>query len=374
MSKLVFLLSLVVFINIDVFSAEKTIDPVSLSINENTVLTLSFPSEIKYADFGDKYIIGDYTYHNNILQVHTDTNLIDKTSLSVVTADGKYYSFLVSYNNIINHMSIDMSKVDRKITKENTFESRQLELSLNQTSHLIFDEEVTDILIGNNSIAATYADKIENIVRCKAIDSAFHNISLTIITKSGTCYPFIVNYNPSPDMMSLQIAKEPFSDDNHTTAIFDSKNVNEKEMNRYAKAILHRGNRINSIGSISPKLTFGLSSISIKNDIIMYALYLTNTSIIDYEIDFLKTYITDKKRGKLSTLQEEEIEPIYQYSNTNSMIIPGKETKIIILFFKKFTVPDKRVLYMEVFEKNGGRHIGFSITNKEIFNAEEINL
>jgi hypothetical protein len=62
------------------------------------------------------------------------------------------------------------------------------------------------------------------------------------------------------------------------------------------------------------------------------------------------------------------------FSNENyKSMLPGGEEVEIVIFFTRFTIPKSRVMCFELFENNGGRHLEFSISNKEILKAQKIN-
>ena len=119
-------------------------------------------------------------------------------------------------------------------------------------------------------------------------------------------------------------------------------------------------------------MTFQLNSIYTDQDIIAFNLHIINNSRIDYGIDFVKAYIRDKKISKKTAMQEDEINPIYAYYTDQEKVIHGKGDYNVVLFYKKFTIPEKRILFFELFEANGGRHIKFSAPNRSIIKAEVI--
>jgi hypothetical protein len=52
--------------------------------------------------------------------------------------------------------------------------------------------------------------------------------------------------------------------------------------------------------------------------------------------------------------------------------VKGKESESTVFAFKKFTIPDKKQLVVELFEKNGGRHQRFVIRNVDLAKARTI--
>ena len=53
--------------------------------------------------------------------------------------------------------------------------------------------------------------------------------------------------------------------------------------------------------------------------------------------------------------------------------IAGKTTVRTVYALPKFTIPDDKLLLVELYEKNGGRHQVIRVENSDIVNAEVIN-
>ena len=52
--------------------------------------------------------------------------------------------------------------------------------------------------------------------------------------------------------------------------------------------------------------------------------------------------------------------------------VKAGETLRNVYVFQKFTIPDDKVLIMDVFEKNGGRHQSFMIQNTDLVDAHTV--
>jgi hypothetical protein len=63
-------------------------------------------------------------------------------------------------------------------------------------------------------------------------------------------------------------------------------------------------------------------------------------------------------------IQETVIEPVRTYNYHTS--ITGRKAESAVFAFEKFTIPDKKQLVVELFEKNGGRHQRFVVKNGDI--------
>ena len=63
--------------------------------------------------------------------------------------------------------------------------------------------------------------------------------------------------------------------------------------------------------------------------------------------------------------------PVRVFSLQNT--VDGKATVRNVFVFPKKTLPDDKVLTVEIFEKGGGRHQSFNIANGELVGAKLIN-
>lgn len=347
--------------------------PVRLLLSDTHTVCLSFPSGVKYVDFGSADIRGDRTSHANVIAFRSVIPFFDETTASVVCADGRYYSFLLSYAENPPFLAVDMGRVKGGvITSGDAYPSEKVGVSDIKTTHFVCREKVTDIVTGLDSIIADYADGIENIVRCKASADSFPQTTLTLVTRGGGVYPYEVCYNRTPDVVNYRVGEGGAGREDR--AVFTDRFFNETELERLGHKVMEEGVVINTVGAFSQDIIFSMSSLHIKDDILMFRFDLENDSRIDYEPDFLKMYITDRKRGKKKALQEDEIKPayVYQPSKDGDNVIHGRETRSYVLFFHRFTIPSGRVLHVEVFERNGGRHVGFTVSNKDILRARLI--
>lgn len=94
-----------VFTRINAFSQNdnhakpSVVKPYNLAINYFKTTNLIFPYAIKSVDRGSKDVLAQKTKGvENILQVKAGRQGFDETNLTVITADGKLYSFVLNYD------------------------------------------------------------------------------------------------------------------------------------------------------------------------------------------------------------------------------------------------------------------------------------
>jgi len=89
------------------FSKSAYIESYKLEVTHNKTTNLVFPAAITSVDRGSKDIlVQKATGVENILKVKADIKDFVETSLSIITADGKLYSFIVAYVNQPAYLNI----------------------------------------------------------------------------------------------------------------------------------------------------------------------------------------------------------------------------------------------------------------------------
>jgi conjugative transposon TraN protein len=91
---------------------QERLAPVILQVAQNKTTTLVFPAAIQSVDRGNEQIIVQKA-NNYILRVKADTVFSDTTNLTIITTDGKLYSFLVSYHPSPAQLTVDFGSGER---------------------------------------------------------------------------------------------------------------------------------------------------------------------------------------------------------------------------------------------------------------------
>lgn len=90
-----------------VVRGQSTIRPRELQVTVNKTTNLIFPAAIVSVDRGSEIIVVQKSTAN-ILRVKADSVFCDTTNLTVITTDGKLYSFLVSYAGSPATLNLDL--------------------------------------------------------------------------------------------------------------------------------------------------------------------------------------------------------------------------------------------------------------------------
>ena len=241
--------------------------------------------------------------------------------------------------------------ITRKLPYRQMVTPYGVEVIFAKTVHIIFPAAVRYVDLGSNHIIAGKADGAENVIRVKATTEGFPGeTNFSVICEDGSFFSFNAKYAREPEMLNIEmkdfLENEDTSDFSHT------------RMNIYFR----------ELGNESPLLV----------KLIMQSIYKNNDRKVRhlgskrFGIQFLiKFKIVDKKVPKRTAIQETVLDAVRSYNEV--IEVAGKSTVRTVYALPKFTIPDDKLLLVELYEKNGGRHQVIRVENADIVNAEVIN-
>lgn len=98
------------------------IEPYDMEITYDKTSHLIFPAAIRYVDLGSEYLIAAKADNaENVLRVKASVrDFKTETNFSVITNDGRFYSFNVHYNSYPKTLSYDLLTIQKSVDKANT--------------------------------------------------------------------------------------------------------------------------------------------------------------------------------------------------------------------------------------------------------------
>jgi conjugative transposon TraN protein len=225
-----------------------------------------------------------------------------------------------------------------------------LTVATDKTTSIVFPFKILHVDAGTKDLIMQEVKESDNILLVKAAAENFTSTNLSVITEDGSLYTFPVSYSANPP-----------------TLVWDIPAQGKAAVATYANGLLDNRRTMHGIRDHSYDIEVMITGIYIKDDVIYYQLRLNNYGPIDYDIDLLKFYIRDKKKGKRTAIQETELSPLYVAGNTKK--VKANSSNMIIVALKKFTIPDAKYLAVQIIEKNGGRHLLLKVHNNKIVKA-----
>ncbi len=240
-----------------------------------------------------------------------------------------------------------------------------LAISFYKTTSLIFPYAIKSVDRGSRDVLVQKAKGVENILQVKAAKSNFKETNLTVITADGKFYSWILNYMENTSFINILIGAN--ADNNKSNAFFSPGGTNEANIEDNAKIVANEKRSIHSISDKKYKMRLQLNGLYIKDEVMYCKILLENNSNINYDIEMLRFYINDERKTKRTASQQIELHPLHVYGDTS--VIYGQSKQVFVFALPKFTIPDKKYLFIQIMEKNGGRHLQLRVHNRTIVKA-----
>ena len=255
-------------------------------------------------------------------------------------------------------------------------EPYKMEVTYDKTSHLIFPTAIRYVDLGSEYLIAGKAEDAENVLRVKASVRDFEpETNFSVITNDGRFYSFNVYYSSYPEVLSYDLLTMQKAVDrtNGNDVLFEELGNNLPSLAGLLLETIYKKDKriVKHIGAKSFGIQFILKGIYIHNGKYYFHTELRNRTNVPFQIDFVNFKVVDKKVAKRTVVQERPMIPLRTYKPLDE--IGGKTTEQNVFLLDQFTIADDKVLLIEIFEKNGGRHQTLQIENSDLIKARLIN-
>ncbi|SEH63505.1 Bacteroides conjugative transposon TraN protein [Paenimyroides aquimaris] len=256
-------------------------------------------------------------------------------------------------------------------------EPYKMQVTYDKTSHLIFPTAIRYVDLGSEYLIAGKAEDAENVLRVKASIRDFEaETNFSVITNDGRFYSFNVYYSGYPDALSYDLLTMQKAVDkaNGNDVLFEELGNNSPSLAGLLLETIYKKDKriVKHIGAKSFGIQFILKGIYIHNGKYYFHTEVRNRTNVPFEIDFVNFKVVDKKVAKRTVVQERPLIPLRTYKPLEDGI-NGKSTGQNVFLLDQFTIADDKVLLIEIFEKNGGRHQTLQIENSDLIKARLIN-
>ncbi|MBE8714847.1 conjugative transposon protein TraN [Sphingobacterium hungaricum] len=153
----------------------------------------------------------------------------------------------------------------------------------------------------------------------------------------------------------------------HTKPLAVTVELTTPELKRHALTLLSKRRPVAIRKSSSYGLRAELGGVYTVGDLVLLDIAYYNSTKLSYAIDELRFKIEDKKIAKATNVQSTEIKPIWQLYQHSTF----KKQYRNIYVLKKATFPDKKILHIELSEKQiSGRTLTLKVKYKDILHAD----
>jgi conjugative transposon TraN protein len=281
-----------------------------------------------------------------------------------------FWAFALIIGFAVNTFAQDSIKAPLNLGK---IEPYQMQVTYDKTTHLIFPTAIRYVDLGSEYLIAGNA---ENVLRVKASVKDFvPETNFSVITNDGRFYSFNVYYSAYPEALSYDLLtmQKAVDKENGNDVLFEELGNNSPSLAGLLLETIYKKDQriVKHIGAKSFGIQFILKGIYIHNGKYYFHTELRNRTNVPFEIDFINFKVVDKKVAKRTVVQERPIIPLRTYKPLNE--IGGKAIEQNVFLLDQFTIADDKVLLIEIFEKNGGRHQTLQVENSDLIKARLIN-
>ena len=290
--------------------------------------------------------------------------------------------FILSLVMLLTVLSVKAQEpVETKIfPTKRIIAQHRIEVTFSKTVHILFPSEVKYVDLGSYDIIADKATGAENVVRIKAAVKGFEGeTNFSVITADGCFYSFNVVYKDEPAQLSIEmedwLRENPMggaADDRMFVKLKELGGETPLVVNRIMYTLYKKNKRdIRHIGCKKYGIQSLLKGLYINNDLLYLHTSIRNYSDVSFDIDYIRFKVVDKKVAKRTAMQESFVEPVRTYNRLTT--VDGKAMARNVFVLPKLTLPDDKLLVVEIYEKGGARHQSFCIENTDLVAAKPIS-
>ena len=270
--------------------------------------------------------------------------------------------------------------ITRKLPYRQLVTPHGVQVTFAKTVHIIFPSVVRYVDLGSNWIIAGKADGAENVIRVKATTEGFPGeTNFSVIYEDGSFYSFNARYAHEPEMLNIEM--KDFLENEDTTDFSHTRmNIHFRELAGESPLLvklimqsIYKEDRreIRHLGCKRFGVQFLLKSVHSHNGLFYFHTETRNRSNVAFRTDFIRFKVVDKKVPKRTAIQERVIDPVRSYNEV--LVTEGKSDVRTVYAVPQFTIPDDKLLVIELFEKDGGRHQTIRVENADLVAAKQIN-
>lgn len=270
--------------------------------------------------------------------------------------------------------------ITRKLPYRQMVTPHGVQVTFAKTVHIIFPSAVRYVDLGSDWIIAGKADGAENVIRVKATTEGFPGeTNFSVICEDGSFYSFNARYAHEPEMLNIEM--KDFLENGDTTDFSHTRmNIYFRELGNESPLLvklimqsIYKEDRreIRHLGCKRFGVQFLLKSVHSHNGLFYFHTETRNRSNVAFRTDFIRFKIVDKKVPKRTAIQERVIDPVRSYNEV--LVTEGKSDVSTVYAVPQFTIPDDKLLVIELFEKDGGRHQTIRVENADLVAAKQIN-
>jgi len=258
-----------------------------------------------------------------------------------------------------------------RLHAQTTSEVKNIYVSFYQTVLLVFDAPIQDYDRGSADILVKAANKNSYVLKVKANRENFKPTTISVFTDKGAIYSIRVFYVEEAPSLEYHFGTPEKLLSAIQSQKADTANQFQYAIRRNADSIAQFRKRARHPKAHNNGMKINLRGVYIHNGVLYFHLTLNNRSNIPYVIDYSKVCQRDKTKAKRTSVLEQEVYPLYQLLTPGGNI-SNKISQTWVIAFPQFTIADSKFLTIDLFERNGDRHLQLRIKGKDVLKASPL--
>lgn len=293
-----------------------------------------------------------------------------------------------------------------------SFSIKAQEIKVNEKKHLtlLFESNIISGIVSSDDFVFEYnEDEPDNMALIKAKKSTAEETSLIVKTENGTIFNINVFYGINKKNIiqisdSLGVKSKPLSKSiDPKVSLKEKKNIESKESSASSNEKVKNSLRENdyTIGNTvindsenkeidcpecdkiiksqksikrildeTYKVRVQLNNIYYSNNKLFFVIDIKNESDLDYNLNYIKSYVDMGNENQSTSTQYLEKNPILIYNSNRT--IPGNTQRRFVFVYDQFSIDNNKKLTFEVNESNGERNLSLKIPHFLINNPRKI--
>jgi hypothetical protein len=148
---------------------------------------------------------------------------------------------------------------------------------------------------------------------------------------------------------------QPVADHERAAPNREQVAANQAQLKVCCQKIARDVQRIYYLNNRNGKMRLVVRGIYTRGKSLFFSLRLINRSPLDYDVDSIRFFVAEKKKGVHPLQRLNQLAPVYVYDSAT--LVKGYSRVMSVFVLPRMTLLRHRRLQIEVLEKNGGRHL-----------------
>lgn len=208
--------------------------------------------------------------------------------------------------------------------------ARRLEIAYHKTISLSFPYPIQSVDRGSKSVLVKKLEGADNILLLKAAERDFAPTNLTVITKGGRLFGFLLHFNPDPGALNLRVlAGNSGSPSAGMEVQLSSPGDRLAGLRRLAREVLER-KPVTLVSGKNKALSASVSGIFVAGNHICWRLRVENLQAYPLSLDPARLYTRARHGWKRKARQQVQLTPLLIYPE-RQRLDPGECLELVLI-------------------------------------------